>query len=81
MREAPSRALIDGLLGARRARSRAYDPVAMRRGAAHLRRRDARSRIVEHADGGAARAPMRSSIVTEWKEFRSPDFDAHQDAR
>ena len=28
---------------------------------------------------GAARAPTRWSIVTEWKEFRSPDFEALRD--
>jgi UDPglucose 6-dehydrogenase len=73
MREAPSLVLIADLL-ARGASIRAYDPVA-----AHEAQRilGANPRIsyaatpMEALDGADALA-----IVTEWKEFRSPDFDA-----
>ena len=74
MREAPSRYLLDGLLGAG-ATVRAYDPVAMN---------EAR-RIFGSAAPGLSYAsdPMDALqgadallIATEWKQFRSPDFDA-----
>ncbi|MBL8477920.1 MAG: UDP-glucose/GDP-mannose dehydrogenase family protein [Sterolibacteriaceae bacterium] len=72
MREAPSLVLIADLL-ARGASIRAYDPVA-----AHEARRilGANPRIayagtpMEALDGADALV-----IVTEWKEFRSPDFE------
>src|SRR5690606_19540527 len=72
MREAPSRTLMEALWAAG-ARVRAYDPVASRetrriygdRPDLHL------CRSAEEAlDGADALA-----IVTEWREFRSPDFD------
>jgi len=73
MREAPSRALIDDLLGAG-ATVRAYDPAAGAE-AARLFANEKRVTIVDSAhaalDGADALA-----IVTEWQEFRSPDFDA-----
>ena len=73
MREAPSLVLIEELL-ARGAAIQAYDPVA-----AHEARRilgdNPRIRYaaspMEALDGADALA-----IVTEWKEFRSPDFAA-----
>jgi UDPglucose 6-dehydrogenase len=72
MREAPSRTIIELLLQAG-ARVRAYDPVA----ASEARRIYAgRSDFVlcknayEAAEGADALA-----IVTEWQEFRSPDFE------
>jgi UDPglucose 6-dehydrogenase len=73
MREAPSLAVIEAL-AARGATVAAYDPVAM----------DEARRVL----GSAARVTFASSpmgaldgadalvVVTEWKEFRSPDFDA-----
>src|SRR5262249_49806004 len=72
MREAPSRAMID-LLFAAGARVRAYDPVA-----SNEARRVYGDRpdfvlcknAYEAADGADA-----LTIVTEWQEFRSPDFD------
>ncbi|MCY4341964.1 MAG: UDP-glucose/GDP-mannose dehydrogenase family protein [Gammaproteobacteria bacterium] len=69
MREAPSRRVIDELLAAG-ARVRAYDPVAGD-GAKRLYGRriavcDSRGDAVAGADGLA--------ILTEWNEFRSPDF-------
>jgi UDPglucose 6-dehydrogenase len=72
MREAPSRTIIDMLLAAG-ARVRAYDPVA----AGEARRiyggrTDFQlcKNAYEAAEGADALA-----IVTEWQEFRSPDFD------
>ncbi|MEP7062803.1 MAG: UDP-glucose/GDP-mannose dehydrogenase family protein [Betaproteobacteria bacterium] len=72
MREAPSRVIIDALrqLGAHVS---AYDPVAMdeaRRiyaGADGLTLADSPAAALEGADGLV--------VVTEWKEFRSPDFE------
>ncbi|NBU24558.1 MAG: UDP-glucose/GDP-mannose dehydrogenase family protein [Gammaproteobacteria bacterium] len=78
MREAPSRVLMEALWAAG-ARVRAYDPVAM----AETRRlygdrltgdRPALTlcaSAAETLEGADALA-----IVTEWQEFRSPDFDA-----
>ncbi|MDE2136635.1 MAG: UDP-glucose/GDP-mannose dehydrogenase family protein [Gammaproteobacteria bacterium] len=72
MREAPSRTLIDLLLKAG-ARVRAFDPIA----AAEAERIYAgvagfslAKSAYEAAEGADALA-----IVTEWQEFRSPDFD------
>jgi UDPglucose 6-dehydrogenase len=71
MREAPSLTVLDGLLR-RGAQVTAYDPVAM----------DECRRILGEKPGVAyADAPVDALvgadaliIVTEWKEFRSPDF-------
>jgi len=73
MREAPSRAIIDALLGAG-AQVIAYDPAAM----------DAAQRSFGPVRGLSFAVDAMSAlegadalvIVTEWKEFRSPDFDA-----
>jgi UDPglucose 6-dehydrogenase len=76
MREAPSRVLIDELIS-RGARVRAYDPVAMeeaRRIFADEARISFMATPMDALDGADALA-----IVTEWKEFRSPDFDAIKD--
>jgi len=71
MREAPSRVVIEDLL-ASGARVRAYDPVA-RDEARRIYRDEPRVEIVDSAldcvNGCDALA-----IVTEWQEFRSPDF-------
>ena len=71
MREAPSRVVIGGLLS-RGARVNAYDPAAI----AH-----AREMYRAEANVNFAAAPIEALqgadaliIVTEWKEFRSPDF-------
>jgi UDPglucose 6-dehydrogenase len=73
MREAPSRVLIADLL-ARGARVRAYDPVSMP---------EARRVFGDESRIAYAESPMAAlegadflAIVTEWKEFRSPDFAA-----
>ncbi len=72
MREAPSRVLIDELIESG-ARVCAYDPVAMPEaqrlfgaGMPGLSFADSPMAALEGADALA--------IVTEWKEFRSPDF-------
>jgi UDPglucose 6-dehydrogenase len=72
MREAPSRVLIADLL-ARGAEVAAYDPVAMD---------EARHALPEGGGLRYATSPMDAvqgadalAIVTEWKEFRSPDFE------
>ena len=71
MREAPSRTLIDALFAAG-ARVRAYDPAAMEEARriygdhASLTLCGQRDDTLEDADALA--------ILTEWNEFRSPDF-------
>jgi len=75
MREAPSLTLIDALVRAG-ATVAAYDPVAQAQ---------AQAALGEHVQQGAVRlvdSPMQALdqadalvIVTEWKEFRSPDFE------
>jgi UDPglucose 6-dehydrogenase len=72
MREAPSRVIIDALVR-RGASVCAYDPVAM----------DEARRVLGDAPGVSFAAnPLAACegadalvVVTEWKEFRSPDFD------
>jgi UDPglucose 6-dehydrogenase len=73
LREAASRVLIGDLLAAGAA-VRAYDPVA---GAA-ARRLYAGEARVEIVDGAlqALEGCDALAIVTEWREFRSPDFAA-----
>jgi UDPglucose 6-dehydrogenase len=73
MREAPSRVVIGELLR-RGARVSAYDPVAMD---------EARRIFGDEARLAYAARPLEALreadaliIVTEWKEFRSPDFAA-----
>lgn len=72
MREAPSRVVLAELFR-RGARVRAYDPVAMaeaRRIFGDEPRLTYAERPMEALDGADALV-----IVTEWKEFRSPDFE------
>ncbi|HUL64133.1 MAG TPA: UDP-glucose/GDP-mannose dehydrogenase family protein [Burkholderiaceae bacterium] len=73
MREAPSVAIIESLLR-RGARVRAFDPVAMPHATQLFGARD---------DVVMARDPLEAVahasallVVTEWREFRSPDFAA-----
>jgi len=77
MREAPSRTLMDALWSAG-ATVRAYDPVAMP---------EARRAYGERADLVLAESAEQAlagadalAIVTEWQEFRSPDFEVIRDA-
>ncbi len=71
MREAPSLTIIDKLLRMG-AQVCAYDPVAMQRAQAALGERPGLSYAT------SAQAALEGAtaviIVTEWKEFRSPDF-------
>ena len=76
MREAPSRDLIEALWSAG-ADVRAYDPVAMP---------EARRIYGERPDLVLAESAEQAlvgadalAILTEWQEFRSPDFDAIRD--
>jgi UDPglucose 6-dehydrogenase len=72
MREAPSRVLIEALWKAG-AKVRAYDPAAAREARRIWGERPDLvlcTRAREALEGSDALA-----IVTEWKEFRSPDFD------
>ena len=73
MREAPSRVVI-GKLRERGATVAAYDPVAMN----EARKIYAGDDAVSFADSAlhAARGADAVVIMTEWKAFRSPDFDA-----
>jgi len=73
MREAPSEVLIEELLS-NGATVSAYDPVAMpaaRRAFSHLEG-------IVYADSplAALEGADALAVVTEWKEFRSPDFQA-----
>jgi UDPglucose 6-dehydrogenase len=77
MREAPSRVIIGELLK-RGAKVQAYDPVA----------KEEAARVMSGWDGlsyaelamGALEGADALLIVTEWKEFRTPDFEAIRDA-
>src|SRR5258706_662751 len=73
MREAPSLALIDDLVAAG-AKVRAYDPAAAAE-AKKLFAQSAAVTIVPNAMEALASADVLA-IVTEWQEFRSPDFAA-----
>ena len=76
MREAPSLVLIDFLLS-QGARVRAYDPVAMERCRAVLGDREGIEYAAdadEAVDGADALV-----VVTEWPQFRSPDFKKLRD--
>jgi UDPglucose 6-dehydrogenase len=71
MREAPSVALIEDLTRAG-ARVRAYDPAA-RREARRLYAARQDVEIVDSAEAALEGADVLA-VVTEWQEFRSPDF-------
>ncbi|HMY99819.1 MAG TPA: UDP-glucose/GDP-mannose dehydrogenase family protein [Burkholderiaceae bacterium] len=77
MREAPSRVIIAELLK-RGAKVQAYDPVAREEaervmaGWAGLSFTDHQQRALQGADA--------LLIVTEWKEFRTPDFEVMREA-
>jgi UDPglucose 6-dehydrogenase len=76
MREAPSRVIMEGLW-ARGATVAAYDPAAM-----HETRRiygdESRLKLVD-SPMAALEGADALAIVTEWKEFRAPDFEAIRD--
>jgi UDPglucose 6-dehydrogenase len=72
MREAPSRVIIDELLAAG-AQVRAYDPIAME---AAGRLYAGQTAFVLARDAYAACEGADALLIaTEWREFRSPDFE------
>ncbi len=73
MREAPSLALISDLIGAG-ATVRAYDPAA-REEARKIYLNEMRLEVVDSALAALEGADALA-IVTEWQEFRSPDFES-----
>lgn len=76
MREASSRVLMEALWAAG-ARVRAYDPVAMGE-AARLYPAELASGTLVLVDRAMAAVEGAAAlvVVTEWQEFRSPDFEA-----
>ena len=73
MREAPSRVIIDELTR-RGASVRAYDPVAMEEAGRVMEGRPRLQFTVNQAEALVGADAL--VVVTEWKEFRNPDFDA-----
>ncbi len=73
MRDAPSRVIVVEL-ARRGATLRAYDPVAMEEGARVLGSVPGLSFAASANDALAGADAL--VVITEWKEFRNPDFDA-----
>ncbi len=75
MREAPSRVILDQLLAAG-ASVRAYDPVASNEARRLYAHAPQAARLLFCKDAyEAAQGAEALLIATEWKEFRSPDYD------
>ena len=72
MREAPSRAIIE-LLHKAGAKVRAYDPVASQE--AKRIYGDSADLVLCKNAYEAAQGADALAIITEWQEFRSPDFE------
>ena len=72
LREAPSRVIVDELLAAG-AQVRAYDPIAM--GAARAAVRGTPEFSLARDAYDACEGADALLIATEWREFRSPDFE------
>ena len=77
MREAPSRVIVEELTR-RGAAVRAYDPVAMEEAARVMQGIPGLHFAASQAD--ALTGADALVLVTEWKEFRNPDFDAIKSA-
>jgi UDPglucose 6-dehydrogenase len=77
MREAPARELLEALWAAG-AKVRAYDPVAMGE-ARRLYGERSDLALVDSAESALDGADALA-LVTEWQEFRSPDFDLIRDS-
>jgi UDPglucose 6-dehydrogenase len=77
MREAPSRTLLESLWKAG-AQVRAYDPVANEE--THRIYGDRADLQLVGSSSDALEGADALAIVTEWQEFRSPDFDAIKSA-
>lgn len=73
MREAPSRVIV-AELARRGARLQAYDPVAMREAARVLG--DVPGLSFADSQAAALQGADALLVITEWKEFRNPDFEA-----
>ena len=76
MREAPALVLIDALIKAG-AKVQAFDPVAHETAPAALKHQGTdltNFRLVEHSYA-ALEGAEALALVTEWNEFRTPDFD------
>jgi UDPglucose 6-dehydrogenase len=77
LRQAPALVLIDSLLAAG-AKVKAYDPVAMDNARAHFSQShftDKQLTLVDH-QYDAVKDADAMVLVTEWKPFRQPDFNA-----
>lgn len=72
MREAPSRVII-GELVRRGARLRAYDPVAIPEAKRVMS--DVKNLVFVENQAQALEGADALVVITEWKEFKSPDFD------
>jgi len=77
MREAPARELLEALWAAG-AKVRAYDPVAMGEARRIYGERPDLA-LVDSAEAALDGADALA-LVTEWQEFRSPDFDLIRDS-
>jgi UDPglucose 6-dehydrogenase len=77
MREAASRVLMESLWSAG-AKVRAYDPVAMLECTRIYGKRQ--DLMLCNTSREALEGADALAIVTEWREFRSPDFDAIKSA-
>jgi UDPglucose 6-dehydrogenase len=77
MREAPARELLEALWAAG-AKVRAYDPVAMGEARRIYGERPDLA-LVDSAEAALDGADVLA-LVTEWQEFRSPDFDLIRDS-
>ena len=73
MREAPSRVIVAELVR-RGARVQAYDPVAMPEARRVMEGTPGLSFVANQTE--ALQGADALLVVTEWKEFRNPDFDA-----
>jgi UDPglucose 6-dehydrogenase len=76
MREAPSRVLMESLWAAG-AKVRAYDPVA--RDEARRIYGEREDLVLVNSSLEALEGADALAIVTEWQEFRSPDFESIKD--
>jgi UDPglucose 6-dehydrogenase len=75
MREAPSRTLLEGLWD-NGARVQAYDPAANEEAARLYSAQCASGELVlMHSAWSALHGADVLAIITEWQEFRSPDFE------
>ena len=77
MREAPSRVIVEEL-ARRGAQMRAYDPVAMDEARRVMGDQPRLAFVASQSE--ALQGADALVLITEWKEFRNPDFDAIKSA-